>query len=361
MDPKRFEDLVRQLLYDFRDWLKLEPTGRSGSDDGFDSRGIERAPSTSSEDLAEEDLTISEYRTWLIQCKREKTISPSKLKGYLDGIFAGSGEPLHGLIFASACDFSKAARDMFNARCRSHGLREWYLFGKAELEDLLYRPQYDRLLFGYFGISLGRDSARGYTALRKALVGKRKAIRALKTGREVLVRSIADAYYPLPCVKSPSWARVKYVTHTHQGLIFDLYRHFAALRPEGRWDAAFAIDDANSETLEHYDNQEDGEKRGELWSFWNGLGDARAWLLYRGCVPYSSIVEVDADGDELAEFPHIYIEPSPEGKLFPLHGAVIEPAASYAMSSLRPANDEDGRVIIFPEMFRRIPMNYRRL
>jgi hypothetical protein len=41
LEPKRFEDLERQLLYDFRVWRKLEPTGRMGSDDGFDARGWE--------------------------------------------------------------------------------------------------------------------------------------------------------------------------------------------------------------------------------------------------------------------------------------------------------------------------------
>jgi hypothetical protein len=41
LEPKRFEDLVRQLTYDFRPWRQLEPTGRAGSDDGFDARGFE--------------------------------------------------------------------------------------------------------------------------------------------------------------------------------------------------------------------------------------------------------------------------------------------------------------------------------
>ena len=40
LKPKRFEDLVRQLVYDFR-LGALETTGRSGSDDGFDARGLE--------------------------------------------------------------------------------------------------------------------------------------------------------------------------------------------------------------------------------------------------------------------------------------------------------------------------------
>jgi len=35
--------MVRQLAYDFRDWASLEAIGRSGSDEGTDIRGLERA------------------------------------------------------------------------------------------------------------------------------------------------------------------------------------------------------------------------------------------------------------------------------------------------------------------------------
>ena len=41
LEPKRFEDLVRQLAYDFRRWRMLEATGRTGSDEGYDARGFE--------------------------------------------------------------------------------------------------------------------------------------------------------------------------------------------------------------------------------------------------------------------------------------------------------------------------------
>ena len=43
LDPRRFEDLVRELAYDFRDWQSIEATGRGGNDDGFDIRAYERA------------------------------------------------------------------------------------------------------------------------------------------------------------------------------------------------------------------------------------------------------------------------------------------------------------------------------
>jgi hypothetical protein len=32
LDPHRFEDLVRELIYDFKEWQAIEATGRAGSD-----------------------------------------------------------------------------------------------------------------------------------------------------------------------------------------------------------------------------------------------------------------------------------------------------------------------------------------
>src|SRR5687768_2785672 len=85
LEPHRFEDLVRQLLYDFRDWRQIEATGRSGADQGFDARGWEIAGGTvfepDTEDILNDSALAEEGvrdRLWLIQCKREKSISPAK-------------------------------------------------------------------------------------------------------------------------------------------------------------------------------------------------------------------------------------------------------------------------------------------
>ena len=41
LEPHRFEDLVRQLIYDFRQWKSLEAIGRAGGDEGIDIRATE--------------------------------------------------------------------------------------------------------------------------------------------------------------------------------------------------------------------------------------------------------------------------------------------------------------------------------
>lgn len=122
LEPRRFEDLVRQLVYDFRPWIRLEATGRAGSDDGFDVRAIEAERADARSDIDDDDdadnaenfepgTPIAE-RVWLIQCKREKAIGPTKLQKYLDEIDVGERKKLYGIIFVAACDFSKSSRDV---------------------------------------------------------------------------------------------------------------------------------------------------------------------------------------------------------------------------------------------------------
>jgi len=123
--PEQFEDLVRQLVYDFRPWRRLEATGRSGSDDGFDARALEivEAPDAAPVDQDEpEDERAADgaadHRLWLIQCKRERTISPAKLKGYLGQISFAPEEKLHGIISGQAhgVDYLDHGADVARAR-----------------------------------------------------------------------------------------------------------------------------------------------------------------------------------------------------------------------------------------------------
>src|SRR5260370_17204293 len=84
LEPHRFEDLVRQLIYDFRTWKSLEGLGRSGSDEGFDVRGVQIIESLDSDDQDKEDEDNQEAssgseRLWLIQCKRQHSIPPKNL------------------------------------------------------------------------------------------------------------------------------------------------------------------------------------------------------------------------------------------------------------------------------------------
>jgi hypothetical protein len=203
LEPKRFEDLVRQLIYDFRPWRQLEPTGRAGSDDGFDARGFEIVDFSVTDDDSDDGDDVTPPppidRLWLIQCKREKEIGPTKLVDHLNSITAESFQGLHGLIFAAPCDFSKRAHDEFRAWCADKGIQELYLWGEATIEDFLYQPKNDHLLFAYFGISLQIRRQKASAAIRRTVSLKRKLRRLIPEDdveTPVVLRDITYDRYP---------------------------------------------------------------------------------------------------------------------------------------------------------------------
>lgn len=204
LEPRRFEDLVRQLVYDFRPWRALEATGRAGSDDGFDARGFEIADTADALPAEPDDPDADDVRpvgtdgrVWLVQCKRERAITPARIRKHLDAIPSASLEGLYGVVFVAACDFSKKTRDAFREWCRAAGVGEAHLWGKAELEDQLFQPKNNGLLFAYFGISLRIRRRSIRTQLRARLATKRKCERTLaQTHVPVLLRDPTDGRYP---------------------------------------------------------------------------------------------------------------------------------------------------------------------
>lgn len=171
LEPHRFEDLVRQLLYDFREWSALEATGRGGADDGFDVRAREGIRQQDSDEEDRDEADTNE-RVWLIQCKREKSITPAKLAGYAKEVLTDPKETIYGMIFAAPCHFSKKARDRFISTIREHGVQEFQLWGRAELEDLLLQPKNDHLLFAYFQTSLRVQRRSAKSLIRSCAINQ---------------------------------------------------------------------------------------------------------------------------------------------------------------------------------------------
>jgi hypothetical protein len=118
LEPHRFEDLIRQLAYDFREWKSLEAIGRSGSDEGQDIRGAELVrsvddgePSASEEDDQESSRPpIPAERLWVFQCKPEKTLSPARIREVAKESLAALQDPPHGFVIAAACDVEEGPR-----------------------------------------------------------------------------------------------------------------------------------------------------------------------------------------------------------------------------------------------------------
>lgn len=374
LDPKRFEDLVRQLAYEFKPWRRLEATGRSGSDDGFDARGYEIvAGNDRIATLAEDGEAVDEAlafggdiddRLWLIQCKRERSIGPKALIKYLGDTMLNPGEKLHGILFTAACDFSKKARDDFAKKCLEMGLEEWHLWGKAELEDRLFHPENDHLLFAYFGVSLTIRRRSQRAELRSRLVMKRKANRLLKglSDSAMLLRSPDALEYPYiedldVFKKKPLWVVRRYKGMCSQGLMFCVWRHFAYLSDDGQsWDAAMAVNDAWSRSDDDPWLGEDqvNDKRHAIYEFWSKIPEAnRAWLEVVGVIPFDDIIDIDEIGDEYVQAPHVYApfclhEKGP----FKFHRATVEVIDRWSPRSYNPTDRTDGRIVHFPAELR---------
>lgn len=361
LEPHRFEDLVRQLIYDFRDWKSLEATGRLGSDEGFDVRGWEVLPSIEPID-EEEENSVQEDRIWLIQCKREKSIAPKKIQRYAEEIISKTKEPLYGVILVAPCDFSKKTRDVFIEKIRKHGVREFRLWGRAELEDILFQPKNDHLLFAYFGISLSIRRRSLKTQIRTRLTIKRKAIRCLgdvkgHSHRPILLRDPEEFRYPykedIPDFdKFPRWIVRYFVGHHHNGLEFITRKFFAYLADDKvHWDAVEEINDAKppDDPWTHEDKTEN-DKRHAVRCFWNDIPERnRASLEVVRVVPYDKILDIDEEGDIYFSEPHIYVP-------FNEKDGPFEPGVYVTLSTITPFRSEiypqqKNKIKFFPDTF----------
>lgn len=364
LEPKRFEDLVRQLAYDFRPWRSLEATGRSGGDEGFDARGLEmvgspkhREDAGAPEDDEQNDgpVTIPD-RLWLIQCKREREIGPSKAEAHLKEIVVRAEEPLFGLIFAACCDLSKKTRDAILEWGRTNGLEEVHVWGRGELEDMLFQPKNDHLLFAYFGISLVIRRRSQATQLRAELAVKRKLLKTVAlSSAQILVRDpSADAY---PCIRAGArptgWRVYAPEKLTHRGLMLSVRWHYAFVdRKSDEWDAADAV--ASMQQDHPWLIEDPVQKRLDCRAsdHWNSFPEPnRGWLKVSRFVPLRSILAIDEDGDDVFEGTHLYVPFHPtHGPFDPAGGLVRLATTSVYDQEWRPVTEK--RVQRFPDELR---------
>ena len=77
------------------------------------------------------------------------------------------------------------------------GISEAVIWGKGELEDQLYQPKNDNLLFAYFGISLTIRRRSQATQIRSEIATKRKLKKTiLLSSADVLLRDPSTEEYP---------------------------------------------------------------------------------------------------------------------------------------------------------------------
>ena len=203
LDPKRFEDLIRQLIYDLKDWQSIEATGRGGADDGFDIRAYEK--NFAERDSAEDAEDIAETHPmngdlWMIQCKREQDLGPIRVRKIINENLTPDQPLPYGYILAVAANVSKKTHDAFREELQKIGVMEFYLWGKAALEDMLFLPKNDRILFTFFGLSLVTKRRSRATEIRAVVTMKNKLLSILGNSpnmhQPILIRDIKDDNYP---------------------------------------------------------------------------------------------------------------------------------------------------------------------
>jgi len=325
LDPYRFEDLVRNLIYDFKIWQSIEATGRGGGDDGFDVRAWERVQEvTNKEDKDEEEgIHPMDGNLWMIQCKREKKIGPSKIKKIV-GEGVNKKDSLYGYILVAPANFSKKSYDTFREELRSRGVMEFHIWGRSELEDMLYMPKNDHILFAFFGISLVTRKRSRSTEIRFAINNKNKLLRALSGGNHsrtlresILVRDYNDTNYPWKAKykdfdKKPLWGEHIVIDYHPKGLIVLARERYAFVDLKKKeWDYSMVVDLVNRQS-DREKNQRDHKKGDRVRDFWRHLPRRnQAKLVVRGMIPFEDILVIDNKGDILYQFPHIFVDFKP--------------------------------------------------
>ncbi len=360
LDPHRFEDLVRQLIYDLKQWQSIESTGRGGADDGFDIRAYEVIlPSVApvDEETEEEAPHPMDGNLWMIQCKREKALGPKRIEAIIaDGVKDDS--PPYGYILVAPAHFSKAAHDKFREELRSRGVMEFYLWGAGELEDMLYQPKNDHVLFAFFGISLASRRRSRTTEIRAGVTVKNKLRRVLGDNprhQPVLLRDQQDTHYPYEdeykdFEKRPRWKEYAAVGFHPLGLIVSVARHYAYIdKPKAAWDFTKTVNiimPVQSHHGRHLDAKEE-ELRNAVKGFWEQLPRMkRATFVYNGFVRFDSIAFVDDKGDTKYNCPHLFID-------FHYERGPFSGSIQYLELNEHHHESLDGlkRVEIFPEIF----------
>ncbi len=320
LDPHRFEDLVRELIYDYKDWQSIEATGRSGNDGGFDVRAYEKVgtPSQSrDEDEEQEEAHPMSGNLWMIQGKREKELGPKRVKEIL--IDVDSKNSPYGYILAASANFSKDSYDVFREELRKKGVTEFYLWGKAELEDMLHLPKNDRILFAFFGISLVSKRRSRATEIRQVVINKNKLYKIFGEGtdfyKSVLLRDSKDSKYPYKAdykdfEKHPRWREYKAIDYHPSGLIVALRKNFAYVDIKKKeYDYIEVVNLIYKES----DSQEVRNKqqidRGKIENFWEYLPRHNQATYFRnGLIRYDEMLVIDDKGDNSHKFPHIFVD-----------------------------------------------------
>jgi hypothetical protein len=237
-------------------------------------------------------------------------------------------DPPHGFILAVPCELSRQTRDALASQLGGAGVREIHTWGRAELEDLLFLPENDHLLFAYFGVSLQVRRHNRTSELRSRLAKKRQIYRAIgdldhRGWTSVLVRDPDEPGYPFrervqDFNSDPPWLWATFRHHSNPDTLALIFRRHHAWLSKDR--KRFDYLESCSHVVPHRNGfdkvpERNAELCERVWRYFYNVvpEDERAWLEIVGWIDYDDILLVDDLGDAFHEPPHVLVNRGPRG------------------------------------------------
>ena len=237
--------------------------------------------------------------------------------------------PPYGLIIAAACDVSAATMVAFHDERVKHGITEGHLWTKAHLEDLLFMPENDHLLFAYFGLSLGTRQRSKLQHTQSTITLKRKLLRAFKKDTinglhldEALIRDIEDETYPRVrgaeddnILVIPPWFPAEILYTYTWGLLIVRQGMDGWAREDGTWDVLpISARSRNGMGRDYYwqlksqeDHIRDSEQHRRVQAVFDKVPEKeRVYMRAFRYLTFTSILEVDPIGDNLHTGVHLF-------------------------------------------------------
>ena len=294
-----------------------------------------------------------------------KSLTPKRIQKIVEESLAGAAKPPYGFVLGAACDVSKAARDVFRGAMVAKGIHEFFIWAKGELEDMLFQPKNDHLLFAYFNLSL-QPRRRSLAASLRAEIARKKQLESLMTepgafGTLILLRDPTDDRYPIMPKGNdvpPRWILCRALDLKQPGHLKVLWHEYlAATTPDCTgWDILPETDVAKAMALSElrskgaWDVDARDKERDTAHDFWTEYipEEDRAYLKRFRAVPIGRILAVDPLGDGYYPIPHLLIEFDRNNSPFSSAGwHSLERAGSRGGNMpLRPS--DKSRVQIFP-------------
>ena len=260
----------------------------------------------------------------MIQCKREKELGPTRVRKIIEDA-VDSKNPPYGYILAAPANFSKKAYDEFRTTLVNRGVQEFHLFGRAELEDMLYMPKNDRILFAFFGVSLSSKKRTRVSDIRTTVNNKNKLYSVLEAADDglasahVLIRDINDKHYPDETKypdfdEKPRWKEYIASQFYAEGVRFNSREYFGYINHETKeWDYCPAVDllyrESDHQNVEREEREKTNSLREKAQSFWEHLPRSlQGKYVVDGFVSYANFSFIDKRGDPAYKFPHLYID-----------------------------------------------------